>query len=163
LADILHLVPSLDKFIVMAHNDFMHQSFGPHLMLDLFGCPAPRLANLEFVNNILETFPAQISMTTIMPPHVFEYHGQAATDWGISGVIVTAESHITIHTFPETQHVFIDIFSSKDFDIDAARDKLLKLFGANSHEVALLNRGSGMARNIKCEPPSLVGSHQTFR
>ena len=122
--------------------------FGPHLMLDCYGCPREKLSDIDFVFNILDTFPDKIKTTKIMPPYVFKYHGKVPDDWGISGVVLIAESHISIHTFPDKQHAFIDIFSCKDFDTDYARQEMLKLFEATHHEVTLLNRGVEFPKNI---------------
>ncbi|MFH1347253.1 MAG: adenosylmethionine decarboxylase [Candidatus Margulisiibacteriota bacterium] len=122
--------------------------FGPHLMLDCYGCPKEKLSDIDFVFNILDTFPDKIKTTKIMPPYVFKYHGKVPDDWGISGVVLIAESHISIHTFPDKQHAFIDIFSCKDFDTNYARREMLKLFEATHHEVTLLNRGAEFPKNI---------------
>jgi len=122
--------------------------FGPHLMLDCYGCPKEKLSDIDFVFNVLDTFPEKIKMTKIMPPYVFKYHGKVPSDWGISGVVLIAESHISIHTFPDKEHAFIDIFSCKDFDTDYARSELLGKFQASHHEVVLLNRGMEFPRNI---------------
>jgi len=122
--------------------------FGPHLMLDCYGCSTEKLSDIDFVFNILDTFPDKINVTKIMPPYVFKYHGKVPENWGISGVVLIAESHISIHTFPDKEHAFIDIFSCKDFDTDYARSELLNLFEATHHEVVLLNRGMEFPKNI---------------
>ena len=46
----------------------------------------------------------------IMPPYVFRYHGEVPEDWGVSGVVLIAESHISIHTFPDKGYLSLDIF-----------------------------------------------------
>ena len=46
--------------------------------------------------------------------------------FGISGFVMIAESHISVHTFPDQDYVFIDIFSCRPFDTDAAIDYLVK-------------------------------------
>ena len=139
--------------MAMAQNEFMHQALGPHLMLDLFGCPKERLKDVDFISNVLDTFPAKIGLTKLLPPHVFKYQGHDPHDWGVSGVALVAQAHISIHTFPESQHAFIDIFSCKDFDINAARELLLELFESNGHEQSLLNRGQ-----VRSEKKDLAAS-----
>jgi len=123
--------------------------FGPHLMLDCYGCPKDKLADMDLIFNTLDTFPAKIGMHKIMPPYVFKYFGKVPEDWGISGVVLIAESHISIHTFPDKEHAFIDIFSCKDFDTDFARKQLLDVFEADHHEVVLLNRGVEFPKSIR--------------
>jgi S-adenosylmethionine decarboxylase len=114
--------------------------FGSHMMLDCYGCPKDKLSDLDLIYSALDSLPARIGLTKMMPPHVFKYSGQAPEDWGVSGVVLIAESHISIHTFPEKAHAFIDIFSCQEFDTDFARRQLLETFGATGHEVVLVDR-----------------------
>lgn len=127
----------------------MTYGFGPHLMLDCFGCNPEKLSNIDIVFDALDKLPDKIGMTKIMPPYVFKYQGVVPDDWGISGVVLIAESHISIHTFPEKNHAFIDIFSCKDFDTAAASIHLISLFEATHHEVQLLQRGVEFPRSIR--------------
>ncbi|OGC23009.1 S-adenosylmethionine decarboxylase proenzyme [candidate division WOR-1 bacterium RIFOXYB2_FULL_42_35] len=115
--------------------------FGSHLMLDCYGCPKDKLADVNFIFDLLNDFPKKINTTKIMAPSVFKYQGKAAEDWGVSGVVLIAESHISVHTFPDKQHAFIDVFSCKGFDTDLAREELIKAFEATTHEVTILDRG----------------------
>jgi len=123
--------------------------FGPHLMLDCFGCNQKKLSDIDVIFDALDTLPAKIGMTKIMPPYVFKYQGTIPEDWGISGVVLIAESHISIHTFPEKDHAFIDIFSCKDFDTASASVLLVNLFEATHHEVQLLSRGAEFPKSIR--------------
>ena len=123
--------------------------FGPHLMLDCYGCPKEKLADMDLIFDTLDKFPAKIGMTKIMPPYVFKYHGAVPEDWGISGVVLIAESHITIHTFPDKNHAFIDIFSCKEFDTSYAMQYMINLFEATHHEVQISSRGQEFPRKRK--------------
>ena len=123
--------------------------FGPHLMLDCYGCNKEKLADMDLIFKTLDEFPEQIGMTKIMPPYVFKYQGAVADHWGISGVVLIAESHITIHTFPDKNHAFIDIFSCKNFDPAPATIHMVNLFEATSHEVTLSSRGMEFPRSMK--------------
>ena len=98
----------------------MEQAFGPHLMLDLSDCNPIKLANLELIFTILNDLPENIHMHKITQPYVFPYSGLIPEDKGITGFVVIAESHISIHTFPEKHYAFIDVFSCKDFDYESA-------------------------------------------
>jgi S-adenosylmethionine decarboxylase len=104
---------------------------------------------MDLVFNTLNTLPEKIGMTKIMPPYVFKYQGTVPEDWGVSGVVLIAESHITIHTFPEKSHAFIDIFSCKDFDTAPATAILIDLFEASNYDVQLSTRGQEFPRNIQ--------------
>jgi len=117
----------------------LEYGLGTHLMLDCYDCSKDKLEDMEHVFQILDSLPDRIKMTKVMTPQVFKYQGRDAEDWGLSGVVLIAESHISIHTFPDTNYAFVDIFSSKEFDIDHAREELLKLFSAGRHDIRINN------------------------
>jgi S-adenosylmethionine decarboxylase len=121
--------------------------FGPHLILEAYGCPKANLADLGRLSQVLDKYPEQLDMTKIMPPYVFTYHGAVPDDWGVSGVVLIAESHISIHTFPEKQFVTLDIFSCREFDIDAAVEYFSANFEPTSHEKQVLMRGREFPRS----------------
>lgn len=91
-----------------------------HLIIDGYGCNSEILQSEEFIYRLLDLYPAEIGMTKISSPHVLKYVGGKPEEWGISGFVFIAESHISIHTFIERCYVNIDIFSCKDFDADQA-------------------------------------------
>ena len=123
--------------------------FGQHLTLDGYGCSYARLTDLDAIYQFLDTCPDLIQMTKIMPPYVFKYHGKVPEDWGVSGFVLIAESHISIHTFPERGYLSMDIFSCKDFDSQQAVDYVTELFGIERHETNVLDRGLEFPREIK--------------
>jgi len=55
--------------------------------------------------------------------------------------VLIAESHISIHTFPDRCYVNIDIFSCKDFDPEQAIRDLKDTFEFDKLDTHLLNRG----------------------
>ncbi len=123
--------------------------FGPHLMVDGYNASYEKLASVEAVTNFLDMLPAEIEMTKIMPPYVFKYDGgDKPEDWGVSGFVIIAESHISIHTFPEKRYFSIDIFSCKEFDIDKALNIIKEYFETDDLEVRTTERGSEFPRDI---------------
>ena len=88
-----------------------------HLIIDGYGSNCEILQSEDFVYQLLDQYPVEIGMTKISSPVVLRYTGE---DWGISGFVLIAESHISIHTFVERCYVNIDVFSCKDFNADQA-------------------------------------------
>ena len=132
--------------------------FGPHLMLDGYGCDKAKLQDLNLVYRILDELPTRIGMTKIMPPYVFKYSGVRPEDWGLSGFVLIAESHISIHTFPEKSFVSVDIFSCKAFDSEFAASFFKQAFAMGKLESTVLDRGTefpkelnGAARLVRAE------------
>lgn len=121
--------------------------FGPHLILEAYGCPSSTLADMNLISQALDAYPEKLDMTKIMPPYVFKYHGAVPEDWGVSGVVLIAESHISIHTFPEKQFVTLDIFSCREFDVDAAVKYFCDVFKPESYDHEVLMRGREFPRS----------------
>lgn len=112
-----------------------------HLAIDGFGGSTAKLQDQQLVYNILDELPDRIGMTKIMPPYVFKYSGVKPEDWGISGFVLIAESHISIHTFPEKGYVNVDVFSCKYFESQAAIDYVTERFELEGINVNVLDRG----------------------
>ena len=112
-----------------------------HLILDGFGADPQKLQDLDATFTLLDSYPSKIGMTKIMPPYVFRYNGVKPEDWGISGVVLIAESHISIHTFPNKGYINIDVFSCKAFDPDLAIDYMKEQFGISLVNSRVLDRG----------------------
>ena len=89
-----------------------------HLIIDGYGDNPKLMQDEQFLYQLLDSYPAQIGMTKISSPLVFKYVGSRPEDWGISGFVFIAESHISIHTFVERRYINIDVFSCKDFDAE---------------------------------------------
>ncbi len=112
-----------------------------HLIIDGFANNPELLQSEELVYRFLDQYPSQIGMTKVAPPQVYRYIGSKPEDWGISGFVLIAESHISIHTFPERCYVNIDIFSCKDFDSEQAIRELQAKFELAELKSYLLDRG----------------------
>lgn len=112
-----------------------------HVLIDGHQGDYERLQDQQLVYDVLDQLPDLIGMTKIMPPYVFRYVGQKPEDWGISGFVLIAESHISIHTFPEHGLIHIDIFSCKGFDRNRAIEYLRDKFALSDISQRGLNRG----------------------
>jgi S-adenosylmethionine decarboxylase len=80
-------------------------SLGRHLLLELYDCSSEVLNSLETVKTTLVEAARRAEATIV--DVVFH----AFNPFGISGVVVIAESHLSIHTWPEYRYAAVDIFS----------------------------------------------------
>ena len=112
-----------------------------HLVINGKGTDAAKLKNMKLIYRFLDEYPSIIGMTKIIKPQVYTYHGQKPQDWGISGFVLIAESHISIHTFPAKCYVNIDIFSCKDFDHAPSLNGIKDTFALANVKVWTLERG----------------------
>lgn len=124
----------------------MNDNFGPHLMIDMADCDAEKLNDLDRCFRFLNELPDLVGMTKITQPHVFPYEGLVPEDKGVTGVVVIAESHVSIHTFPLKKYAFVDVFSCKPFDVDKAAQFCTELFGCLSPNVMVTQRGLDFPR-----------------
>jgi S-adenosylmethionine decarboxylase len=80
-------------------------ALGTHLLIELRDCNPEILKSLEKVRKILVS-AAKEAKATIINNSFHEFN-----PFGISGVVVIAESHLTIHTWPEYGYAAVDIFT----------------------------------------------------
>lgn len=99
------------------------KALGIHTILEFEGCPAQRLVNSGEVEQAFRE-AARRSNATVVDSlfHYFNPHG-------VSGIVVIAQSHFSVHTWPEHNYAAIDFFTcSDDVDIEVAirhlRDRL---------------------------------------
>ena len=124
-----------------------------HLIIDGYRGDVQKMQDVDFIYQLLDIYPSQIGMTKISPPKVSKYIGSKSEDWGVSAFVLIAESHISIHTFPERSYINIDIFSCKEFNAEQAIRDLQQKFGLAEVRSYILNRGLEYHND---QPPSLV-------
>jgi S-adenosylmethionine decarboxylase len=126
----------------MNHRNKTQEAFGLHLTLDCYGCALESLTNMDTIYQFLDKMPDEIHMTKIMPPYVFKYDAKLPEDSGISGFVLIAESHISVHTFPNRDgYLSLDIFSCNNFDTVKALDLVQDQFKMTKHEAHVFDRG----------------------
>jgi len=112
------------------------KALGIHTILEFEGCPYERLANSGEVEQAFRE-AARRSNATIVDSlfHYFNPHG-------VSGVVVIAESHFTVHTWPEHGYAAIDFFTcSEGVDISVAVEHLRELLQPERISQKILKRG----------------------
>ena len=113
-----------------------------HLLVDGYTSDNDLLKDASKISALLNIVPSQIEMTKISEPVVTKYvDGSTPTDWGLSGFVLIAESHISIHTFPERNYVNVDVFSCKEFDYIRSAEKISEIFGLSEYCLTLIHRG----------------------
>ena len=106
---------------------------GVHLIVDLHG--AERLDDIDHIEATLRRCVAAARATLL---HMHLHHFQPS---GVSGVAVLAESHISIHTWPEAGYAALDVFMCGSANPDACVPVLREAFSAKRVGVSELLRG----------------------
>ena len=122
--------------------------FGPHLIMEASGCNYEKLTDINLLTNLLNKLPEKMGMTKIMDPHVFEYKGEVVDDWGLSGIVIIAESHLAFHTFPDKGFVTVDIFSCKEFDVATAVKEIVDTYEPETWDEQLIMRGREFPKSL---------------
>lgn len=94
---------------------------GTHLLVDLWG--ASNLDNPEGIDAALRE-AAIVAGATILHSHFHHF----TPNGGVSGVVVLAESHISIHSWPERNFAAVDIFMCGECDPNRSIPILEKAF-----------------------------------
>jgi S-adenosylmethionine decarboxylase len=106
---------------------------GVHLIVDLHG--AERLDDIDHIEATLRHC-VEAARATLL--HIHLHHFQPS---GVSGVAVLAESHISIHTWPEAGYAALDVFMCGTADPDKCIPVLREAFSAKRVDVNELLRG----------------------
>jgi len=108
---------------------------GVHLIVDLHG--AERLDDIEHIEATLRRC-VEAARATLLHIHVHHFKPN-----GVSGVAVLAESHISIHTWPDVGYAALDLFMCGSADPDACIPVLREAFCAQRVGVNEILRGHG--------------------
>ena len=124
-----------------------------HLMLELYGCDRSLLTNEELIRRVLDEYPARVDMERVSPVHLYDIETSNPLDAGLSGFVVIAQSHISLHAWPEYGEVDIDICSCKEFSQEDAIAFAKEMFQTEDVETHFVVRGS---RSLRPDTPDPV-------
>ncbi len=112
------------------------RSLGRHLLVEYHGCDREVLDDVERIRTELLAAVTLAGATPVKDVvHHFSPHG-------VTGVVVIAESHFAIHTWPEYGFAAVDLFTCGDsLDPWKAFEHLSRTLRATSHSVTEIRRG----------------------
>src|SRR6266571_3914601 len=111
-------------------------ALGRHLLLELFDC------DLDAINNVESVKGALIEAATRAHATIVDVVFHEFNPFGVSGVGVIAESHLSIHTWPEYRYAAVDIFSCGDIpQPESAASYLVEQFASERTSIVEMQRG----------------------
>lgn len=118
--------------------------FGSHWTLDGYRADRKSLNSMDLVFSALNDLPELLDMKKIITPYVIRFDGNDKKDaGGYSGFVMIAESHISIHTFPDRNFVTIDVYTCQgQLDTATCRSYFGKIFGIKDFEENTIQRGT---------------------
>ena len=113
------------------------EALGKHVILELHDCDRKCLSNCEFLRATLLEACRRAGATILGNSfHVFSPYN------GVSGVIIIAESHLSIHTWPEYSYAAVDIFAcGNSLHPERAVEFMVHELKAGNHSIIELERG----------------------
>ena len=134
-------VPKKNQVLNSFGNDekLIHQS--KHLLLELYKCDSEKLNDESFLRCTLNR-AAKLANATVLNLISNKFEPQ-----GVTAIGLLAESHISIHTWPETNYSAVDIFTcGQNMRPDLASQYLIESLMAEEHSLRIIERN----------PPSAV-------
>jgi S-adenosylmethionine decarboxylase len=111
-------------------------ALGKHLLLELKDCNKEVLDDLDFLKNTLLTAATEAG-AMVLEESFHRFNPQ-----GVSGVVVIAESHLFIHTWPEHGYAAADIFTcGNSVQSGKAAEILIEKLGCKNHSTTNIQRG----------------------
>ena len=109
---------------------------GRHIIAELYGVDPNLIAYEEQVKKILEDISERVGFTKVGSMY------KQFSPWGVTGVILIEESHISIHTWPEYEQINFDVFTCGDVSqADTTFRCILEEFSPRSYRHYTLDRG----------------------
>jgi len=111
------------------------EGLGKHYLAEYYGCSRSVIDDTDRLRYIMSR-AVELSKANFIKAFFHRFSPQ-----GVSGVVIIAESHIAIHTWPEHDYAAVDLFSCGDFDFSAAFDYIKKEIQARKFSFSVVERG----------------------
>jgi S-adenosylmethionine decarboxylase len=112
-------------------------SGGKEWIVDASGCTADKLRDASLVRSLVEIIVAEMSLRPVAAPLWHVFPGEA----GVTGMVLLAESHVAVHTFPEHGTLTLNVYSCRERAEIDFRAKIQSIFSASQVSVRALERG----------------------
>ena len=115
----------------------MDNYLGKHILIEFWECEKTVLDDIETVENLMLEAAKKAKVTIV------EKCFHKFSPYGVSGVVVIAESHLAIHTWPEYNYAAVDFCTcNKNCNTDIAIEYLKNGFKSKSHSTNIIKRGN---------------------
>ena len=128
-------VPKKNQILNSFCNDEKLIHHCKHLLLELYGCDYEKLNDESFLRCSLNR-AAKLAKATVLNLISNKFEPQ-----GVTAIALLAESHISIHTWPESNYSAVDIFTcGQNMMPEQASQYLIKSLMAEEHSLRVIER-----------------------
>ncbi len=115
---------------------------GKHCILELYECDSPKLNDEAFIRTII-TIASKVSGANLLNLITHKFAPQ-----GVTALALLAESHISVHTWPESRYAAIDVFTCGDHTMpERACELLRKELQATNYSLKTLSRDTPVIKS----------------
>ncbi len=134
-----------------------------HLMLELYNIDRDILTDEALLKRTLNELPERVAMEKVSPVHLYDIETSNPLDAGMSGFVVIAQSHVSMHAWPEYGEVDIDICSCKEFSQEDAINYAKEVFKTDDVETHFVVRATRSLRPEEPDPARYAQAMQARR
>ena len=113
---------------------------GRHLLADMRGVAPDHLVNRALLERVLGQAAKAAGLSPVAPPLVHVFAGG-----GMTAVLLLAESHISLHSYPEYGYLALDVFTCGQSDPALALDAFRSALNPAGESVEIVARGRGVS------------------
>jgi len=129
--------------IAIGERPLLEAPVGVHCILELYQCSPALLNDPAYIESAVEQASQQAQSTLLkMFAHQFEPQG-------VTAIALLAESHLSIHTWPERGYAAVDIFTCGEHtEPQLACEFLARHLGAERHLLSVVSRGGRITKHL---------------
>ena len=137
-------------------HDFEHKTpsfrLGRHITIEYYDCNTSILNNASLLEEVFRN-AAKLSGATVIDSSFYSYQPQ-----GVSGFVIIAESHFSVHTWPEHDYAAVDMFTCADtIDFQKAIEAIRHALKSDAPVISAdMGRGiisnNGLQRTVPIQP-----------
>ncbi|REL37573.1 S-adenosylmethionine decarboxylase proenzyme [Rhodohalobacter sp. SW132] len=112
------------------------EALGRQILVEFYDCKESNINDVDYIESSL------INATKASGATIISHNFHKFSPYGVSGVVVIAESHVAIHTWPEYNYAAVDIFTCGDtIDPWIIQEKLKEYFESKNVSSMEMKRG----------------------
>lgn len=112
------------------------EALGRQILVEYYDCEESKINDVSYIENSL------LDATKASKATIISHNFHKFSPYGVSGIVVIAESHVAIHTWPEYKYAAVDIFTcGETIDPWVIQEQLKEYFESKNVSSMEMKRG----------------------